>query len=491
MRIFRRMSFADSTGDAIPFYHNGQYHIFSLTPPPGTTVYPDRLRTTWEHSVSSDLIHWKELPTAIYPGEGDSPDASGVWTGSVVYGEGEYHAFYTGYSLQSEFQQTICHATSKDGVTWKKDSMNPVIKPKTDLYEKLDWRDPYVFYNEDDHCYWILISARRLDMPVTRRGCIVLYRSDNLKDWEYYGPVYSPGHTNCPECCEMYKMGDNWYLSYSRFSEFVNTIYRISKSPFGPWRKPKHDGIGGRRFYAAKSLQNDEGRRFYFAWAHDRADASDKGDWYWGGAFCIPHEVKVRSDGELDVLLPREYANEMTTPVKWKYKNILGNSQMYGKTTIEMNSIGTCTYGFLEHHEKHYMLSCQIMPHDANDYFGVILKSDREASGCLLLEFDVAMQRVSLLSLPMGVDPFWVQSCQAVPEPTDPGPDGVRVCEKTFLIKNNVPINLEIIVDHDMVEIFVGNETAFTYRIYEEREYETGLIAQDSNVKFYDILIKK
>ena len=45
MEIFRKMSFADSTGDAIPFYHEGKYHIFSLTSPPGTTVYPERLRT--------------------------------------------------------------------------------------------------------------------------------------------------------------------------------------------------------------------------------------------------------------------------------------------------------------------------------------------------------------------------------------------------------------------------------------------------------------
>ena len=291
MEIFRKMSFADSTGDAIPFYHEGKYHIFSLTSPPGTTVYPERLRTTWSHSVSEDLVHWKELPTALYPGEGEEPDASGVWTGSVIYGEGQFHAFYTGYCLTAEFQQTICHATSEDGITWKKDTANPVITPITELYEKLDWRDPYVFYNEEDENYWILISARRLDMPITRRGCIVLYRSKDLKNWSYYGPIYSPGHTNCPECPEMYRMGNHWYLSYSRFSEFVNTIYRVSESPFGPWRKPKKDGIGGRRFYAAKSMQNDDGRRFYFGWAHDRAEQSDKGEWYWGGTFCIPHEV--------------------------------------------------------------------------------------------------------------------------------------------------------------------------------------------------------
>ena len=98
MEIFRKPSFADSTGDAIPFYHDGIYHIFSLTPPTGTTVYPERLRTTWSHTVSKDLIHWEELETALYPGEGTDPDADGVWTGSVIYGEGKYHIYYTGYN---------------------------------------------------------------------------------------------------------------------------------------------------------------------------------------------------------------------------------------------------------------------------------------------------------------------------------------------------------------------------------------------------------
>lgn len=491
MEIFRKMSFADSTGDAIPFYHEGKYHIFSLTPPTGTTVYPDRLRTTWSHSVSEDLVHWEELPTALYPGEGDEPDASGVWTGSVIFGEGKYHTFYTGYSLPSEYQQTICHAVSDDGITWTKDAGNPVIKPMIELYEKLDWRDPYVFYNDEDKCYWILISARRLDMPVTRRGCIVLYRSKDLENWEYYGPVYSPGHTNCPECPEMYKIGDTWYLSYSRFSEFVNTIYRVSKSPFGPWRKPKKDGIGGRRFYAAKSMQDDAGRRFYFAWAHDRADRCDTGEWYWGGVFCVPHEVVADENGELDVKLPKEYESMFNTPVEWTYEPVLGQALNYGKTTIEMDSVSTCTYGFLNQKEEQFLLSMKIIPREAYEHFGVLLKSDREASGCLLLEFDVAMQRVSILNLPMGVDPFWEASCQAVPKATDPGPDGIRVCEKTFAIKDNEPIDVKIIVDHDMVEAFVGEQIAFTYRKYAQAQYEVGLLAQDAKVEFYDISISK
>lgn len=491
MNIFRKMSFADSTGDAIPFYHNGQYHIFSLTPPPGTTVYPPRLRTSWSHCVSDDLVHWTELPTALWPGEGDEPDASGVWTGSVIYGEGKYHAFYTGYCLSAEFQQTICHATSDDGITWTKDPANPVITPMVELYEKLDWRDPYVFYNEEDRRYWILLSARRLDMPVTRRGCVVLYRSDDLVNWEYYGPIYSGGHTNCPECPEMYKIGDNWYLSYSRFSEFGNTIYRISRSPFGPWRKPKKDGIGGRRFYAAKSMQDDAGRRFYFAWIHDRADESDRGEWYWGGRFCIPHEVTADENGELDVKMPEEYVREFRTPVDWIYVPVLGEAKRYGRDTFELDSFETCTYGFFDHKEDSFFFQCTIVPREVYDYFGILLKSDKEASGCLLLEFDMAMQRVSLLDLPMDADPFWRQSCQAVPDASDPGPEGVRVAEKTFAIEQGKAIDIKIVVEKDLIEVFAGEQVAFTHHIYRKPEFEVGIIAQDARVEFCNVKIAK
>ena len=40
-----------------------------------------------------------------------------------------------------------------------------------------------------------------------------------------------------------------------------------------------------------------------------------------------------------------------------------------------------------------------------------------------------------------------------------------------------------------MVEVFVGEQVAFTYRIYAKPEFETGLLAQDARVEFYDIEI--
>ncbi|MCP1101823.1 beta-fructofuranosidase [Aequitasia blattaphilus] len=492
MNIFRKPSFADSTGDAIPLYHDGIYHIFSLTPPKGTTVYPDRLRTTWSHTISRDLVNWEEVQTALYPGEGDEPDADGIWTGAAIYGEGKYHIFYTGYNYHlDKNKQTICHATSADGLEWKKNPNNPIITPILEKYEPLDWRDPYVFYNEEEKCYWMLISARLKEGPPTKTGSIVLYKSENLEAWEHYGPIYTPYHTNCPECCEMYKVGDNWYLSYSRFSEFVDTIYRVSKSPYGPWRTPKMDGIGGRRFYAAKSMVNEEGRRFYFAWAHDRANGSDDGDWYWGGEFCVPHEVQVNERGELDVKMPKEIVDSINERVEWKYEQIWGKECRYGQNSIVLDATSTMNYGFFSFEEKSVLFSCKMKVGDCRDHFGLLLKSNRNAARCLELRVEPNMQRVSLVNLPMDVDPFWRESTTNVGLPKNPGPDGIRVCEKPFSVKAGDTINLKVVIDHDMVEIFVGDKVAFTYRVYEDVEYEVGLQVQDGIVEYYDIDIRK
>lgn len=491
MGIFRKPHTADSTGDAIPFFHNGIYHIFSLTPPKGTTVYPERLRTSWILSVSKDLIHWDEVGTVLYPGEGEEPDACGVWTGAVIYGNKRYHIFYTGYNYHLHYQQTICHAISEDGISWRKDPANPILIPDEGLFEVGDWRDPYVFYNEEEFCYWLILSARLNIGPPARRGCIVLYKSPDLENWSYYGPLYAPYHTNCPECPEIYKMGETWYLSYSRFSEFVNTVYRTATSPYGPWKTPELDGIGGRRFYAAKSIADDTGRRIYFAWAHDRANGSDYGEWYWGGVFCIPHEVYTGKNNELYVKMPIEYEDSYQQKVSWTYQNMWGTVKQIDSQTISIQSIETFTYGFFRFQEPTFLFRCKVQPDTVYDQFGFILKSDDDSAQCLLLVFEKGMQRVSLLNLPMAVDPFWEASCTNIGKAKDPGPDGVRVCEKPFRFQNGSQINIKMAIDYDMLEIFIDEKIAFTYRYYSKMKHEVGLMVQDGMVDFFDIDVRK
>ena len=59
MNIFRRNHEGLVSGDAIPLYHNGVFHIFYLTSPPNTVNWPERIRTTWQHAITKDLINWQ------------------------------------------------------------------------------------------------------------------------------------------------------------------------------------------------------------------------------------------------------------------------------------------------------------------------------------------------------------------------------------------------------------------------------------------------
>ena len=89
----------------------------------------------------------------------------------------------------------------------------------------------------------------------------------------------------------------------------------------------------------------------------------------------------------------------------------------------------------------------------------------------------------------MAVDPFWQQSCQAIPKPTAPGPDGVRVAEKPLTFAAGDTLSVEVVIDDDMMEIFVDNRVAFTYRIYRDVDYNFGYIVQDASVEYTDIKI--
>lgn len=486
MALFRRLSSGLGCGDSIPFYHNGIYHLFFLSVPENTVRYPERVKNTWQHVVTRNLVDWEELPPVLLPGDGTELDKDGCWTGSVIYADGKYHIFYTGYHIDSQFPQTICHAVSDDCITFTKDVKSPLIVPDTRYYENIDWRDPYIFYNEEEGCYWMLIAARKNEGPSNRRGVVVLYTSKDLQNFEHQGVLYEPWHTNCPECPEMYKMGDYWYLAYSRFSERAQTIYRVSKSPYGPWRTPKYDGIDNRRFYAAKSLLDDQGRRIYFAWTPERENKSDDDLWQTGGDFAIPHQVIPAEDGNLRIVMPEEIHQYFRAKkLKYSFETKLGNIRQYGDKALEVSSIGTLSYGFFQVEQQNLMMECNIKASDCADYFGLTINTDEDIDNGYLLVFNRAAQAASLNKLPAPLDPFWstLSGKPIIPAEVD----GPRVCEKPFPIQDGDIINVKCVLTDTMIEIFIGNRAAFSYRTYAKRPCRIGVFAQDCNVEYHNI----
>jgi beta-fructofuranosidase len=165
-----------------------------------------------------------------------------------------------------------------------------------------------------------------------------------------------------------------------------------------------------------------------------------------------------------------------------------GESAAAGKEVVA-KSIGSLAYGFFEFSEPRFLMSCKVRSKDCRDSFGFAIKSDKYLARTLLLMFEPRAQRVSLLNYPMPVDPFWEASVASMVSSALPGPDGPRVAEDFFTFQEGGSIDMKILVDHDLIEVFVGEKVALNYRWYDAAEFAVGVVVQDGSAEYEDIAI--
>jgi beta-fructofuranosidase len=490
MPIYRRADAAIPSGDSIPYRGDGDFHLFHLSSPPNTTHFPERVRTTWQHARSKDLVNWTVLPPALEAGEGAEPDANGAWTGSVIEAGGVFHIFYTGHKLGSATPQTICHATSADGVTFNKTASNPILLPDTSLYESIDWRDPYVFWNGDEHCYWMLVAARLNKGPKWRRGCIALATSKDLVKWSLDPePFYQPMTTFCPECPELFKLGKFWYLIYSRFSERVGTVYRISESSRGPWRVPANEALDGRRWYASKSLSSEPNTRVFFGWVHDRVGESDTGAWLWGGDFAAPREVTPDESGDLKVRLPVALCEEYSATIAWTRasKDAKDERSHAASNAIALSAVRKLDWRFIDVEETAYLFQCRLSGYGTAASFGLLFRVDDDLGG-YAIEFDRNLGTVALVHWPQPLDTFWAALVGRSDEVREV--DGPRLVERRFDLASQQPIECKLLVSGSILELFINDTIALSYRVYSRAPHELGLFVEDGSLTADQISLK-
>lgn len=294
-------------GDFIPFYWQGEYHLFYLKDYRDPQGHGEG--TPWFHLGTRDFRRFTDYGEALPRGSRDAQDLY-VFTGCALEHNNLFHIFYTGHNphfrAAGKPEQAVMHATSPDLISWTKDPANPILFADFDAYEPHDWRDPFVFWNDTAGEWWMLLAARIKSGPSQRRGITALATSKDLAAWEIRPPFWTPGLYFTHECPDMFRMGEWWYLVYSTFTERHITHYRMSRTLDGPWVAPANDSFDGRAFYAAKTA-SDGRRRFAFGWNPTRTGETDTGAWNWGGHLVV-HEVFQQPDGSLTVDAPPEVA---------------------------------------------------------------------------------------------------------------------------------------------------------------------------------------
>ncbi len=273
-------------------HFKGEYHLFYQHNPYG----PTHSNIHWGHAVSKDLVHWRDLPIALYPDQ--YYDVYGVYSGCGVNNNGVPTLIYTGISPESQ-----CIATSEDMITWTKHPQNPVIAAAPKDLQLIGFRDPCV-WKEGDTWYMIVGTGIR-----GVGGAILVYRSKDLLDWEYIHPAIVGVEEETGYLWEfpfLFPLGDKHVLTFAAIPRHCYRRQSDRSIYFsGTWKDhkftPERQGEldEGAVFTAAHVFEDENGRRLMIGWLRERRSHKAKFEAEWSGVISLPRILSLSSDGEL------------------------------------------------------------------------------------------------------------------------------------------------------------------------------------------------
>lgn len=316
-------------------YYDGEYHLFYQHNP----MEREWENMHWGHAVSPDLIHWEELPTALFPDElGTMFSGSAIidYNNSAGYNQNNKPAMIAFYTAAGTDKQVQCMAYSLDkGSTWTKYEKNPLIDSK-EKWNSQDTRDPKVIWYQPGN-HWVMV--------LNERDGHSIYTSNNLKDWNYESHV--SGFWECPELFELAVDGDPGNKKWVMYGATGNYMLGSFDGKIFTPEAGKYFYTSG-HLYAAQTYSNipkEDGRIIQIGWGRIQQPNMP-----FNGMMMLPTELTLRTtkDGprlfsnpikETDLLftksdswnnLSSDDANKMLE----KYK---GKDRLRIKTTIKLS----------------------------------------------------------------------------------------------------------------------------------------------------------
>ncbi len=464
---------ATVAADFIPFYWQGAYHLFYLKDYRDVAGHGEG--TPWWHLVTHDFVTFEDWGEALPRGASGTQDVW-VFTGSAIERQGVYHIFYTGHNEHFAHSgkpvQAVLHATSPDLRTWTKDDTFFFVAPASG-YEKDDWRDPYVFWNEEAGEYWMLLAARKAGehpLPGRHRGCTALASSPDLLTWTVRDPFWTPDQYYTHECPDLFRMGEWWYLVYSSFSERCVTHYRLSRNLSGPWIAPANDTLDGRAYYAAKTAGDGAGRRYAFGWLPTRMGNKDSGGWQWGGNLVV-HEIAQEADGTLTVHAPESVLAEFAEQTSLSPQPVIGPWAVHSTPGAEAIARGRFSALALGALPEECLIEATITPAPGTISCGLLLRTDRTMEAYYQLRLELAAQRLVMDRWPRpGDQPFML--------------------ERPLPMSAGVPVRLRVLISGSCLVAYANDRVALSCRMYDHPVGNWGLFVADGQVTFTDLSLK-
>ncbi|WP_394525973.1 glycoside hydrolase family 32 protein [Lacrimispora sp. JR3] len=318
--------------------YQGEYHLFFQYYPYDT--HWDFMH--WGHAKSRDFIKWEYLPAALAPDE--TYDSSGVFSGSALEDKGKQVLIYTGVEEvegqngKKEVRQNQCIAVG-DGLNYEKLENNPVITasqlPKGSSLE--DFRDPKIW--KEDGRFYLVAGSRNEDGS----GQIALYSAEQLDQWNFCSILARSAnlHGSMWECPDFFALGEGHVLMVSpqdmhaeglEFHNGNNVIFvtgKYDKKAMSFERTGLQSVDYGLDFYAAQTMETEDGRRIMIAWMQSWDNHMRHGDFRWSGMMTIPRELSVKN-GRICQQPVRELKRYHQNEVSYDSVSIEGETRLEG-----------------------------------------------------------------------------------------------------------------------------------------------------------------
>jgi beta-fructofuranosidase len=299
-----------------PIYWRNRYHMFYQYNP-NAAVWGDM---HWAHAVSPDMIHWRHLPVALAPTP-DGPDADGCFTGSAVEDHGAVTILYTGVKAVApeqatlrdgvhDFREVQCLATSKDAQlrSWEK-WKQPILQPPKDP-RPTGFRDPFLWRDGDLWYMGVAAGFRR------QGGCVLLYRSRNLREWEYLHPLASGKWTEQQsvnpvdsgemwECPDFFQLGAKHVLLYATAGSAFWEVGALDPKEL-VFHAEKRGILDYGAYYAQKTQLDAKGNRILWGWIPEKRPEAEFSAAGWAGCMALPRTLSIGTQGDLQMRVAPE-----------------------------------------------------------------------------------------------------------------------------------------------------------------------------------------
>lgn len=467
-------------GDLIPYYENGVYYGFYLHDPRiKDREYAEE--TTWNLVTTRDFVNLEYKGEAIKRGGDDSPNKN-AYTGSVIRDkEGIYHVFYTAYNAEIKFNgksvQSVMQAVGSD-LEHLSTVEEFLFVSDGELYEEFDWRDPFVYWNEKEKCYDMILASRIKGAGALRGGCIALCRSRDLMNWTYEQPFYAPGMYITMECPEVFQMGKYWYLVFSTFSDRFTTHYRIGKTANGPWIIPDDDVFDSRANYAIKTA-SDGSRRFAFGWIASKYGNCDFGPWEWGGTMVFHELIQNPDNGTLSVKVIPEVKNFYDCPVDLKKETGYNTNiiEIENGISVESETLGAGLYAVPD---DCFSIEMDVSIDEAHE-FGIALHSDQKMEKGYFLRMN---QKTGTVAWDM-----WPRSEQGAYQWQIKGDIPYQI-ETERMLPYSDRYHIFIIREDDICIVYINDRIVLSTRMYDHKAGFAGVYVVQGKVELRNFTVK-